>query len=159
MSNPTPTIEQAINATLGVLQAGSLSATILPFEDRRKSPLETMREYQKRDGSYETELLFIDAQVDGVEGRTFGEKYAIYNFKLRHLYTIQDEEQISRIGKYRAEQIRNLLEGNASVFRIGSQVPLRTSETVDLQGEFIEVDDSKYYESKISFSVEARKWS
>ena len=159
MADPTPTREQALTAVMSVLQGGALTATLLHVENRYKSEVEALREYQKTDGSYETEVLFVGADVQSVEGKTFGEKYSIYKFELRHLYTRQDDLEISRIAKFRAEKIRGLIEGNAAIFRIGSQVPLRTEETCELRGGFVDNDGSRYYESKLTFSVEARRWA
>lgn len=160
MADPTPTLEQTLNAVTTQLYASAPSAVILHYEDRRKSELETLREFQDQAGpDFEVEIVFMDADVESVEGKTYGEKYSIYNITLRHLYTRQDEEEISRIAKHRAEKIRGTIEANASIFRINSQVPLRTPETAELQGRFVDRDDSKYYESIIKFSVEARRWA
>jgi len=160
MADPVPTFDQAMAAVATALSGGSLTATILPFESRYKSELEFLRAYQDPDdATAEVELLIMDADVDSVEGRTHGEMYTIYRFKLRHLYTMQDEEMISRIAKFRVEKIRTLLEGNSNVFRIGGQIPLRTPETVSVAGAFVDREESKYYESILSFEVEARRWA
>lgn len=159
MADPTPTYDQVVNAVITALPAASVTATVLHFENRRKSELELLREYQDAAPPYEVELLLIDVNVDGVEGKTNGEVYAIYKVELRHLYTIQDEELISRIAKFRVEKIRSLLEGAAAIFRIGGQVPLRTPETVSVRGGFVEREDSRYYESTLTFEVEGRRWS
>lgn len=159
MADPTPTYDQVVAATMAALATNG-SATVLHFENRKRSELELLREYQSQAGpSYEVELVLVDVDVDSVEGKCFGEKYSIYKVKLRHLYTRQDEEEISRIAKFRAEKLRGLLEGNANVFRIGGQVPLRTPEVVAMRGEFVERDDSRYYESILTFEVEGRRWS
>jgi len=160
MSDPTPTLDQTLNAVATQLAAGGVTATILHFEDRKKSDTETMRDYQDPDDpTFEVELLFMDADVDDAEGKTFGEKYSIYKVTLRHVYTRQDEEEISRIAKFRAEKIRGIIEANTSIFRIGGQVPLRTPETASLSGSFVDREESRYYESMIKFQVEARRWA
>jgi hypothetical protein len=160
MADPVPTFDQAMAAVMSALTSSTLSATVLPFENRLKSELELLRAHQDPDDpTAEVELVLVDADPDSVEGRTHGEVYTIYKFQLRHLYTTQDEEMISRIAKFRAEKIRTLLEGNSNVFRIGGQVPLRTPETVTSTGGFVEREESRYYETILRFEVEARRWA
>lgn len=140
------------------LSSASLTATILHFDNRRSSELELLREYRGGAPDYEAEIVLIECDVDEIEGKAHGENYPIYRVELRHLYTKQDEEEISRIAKFRAEQIRAAVAGNSDIFRIGGQVPLRTPETASLSGRFVDREDSRYYESIIRFEVEGRRW-
>jgi hypothetical protein len=158
MATPTPTMDQVLAAVVTALSAASATTTVLHFEDRHKSELETIREYRDP-ATFECDVAFVDADPENVEGKTYGEHYVIYRVEVRHLYTCQDEQEISRIAKHRAELMRRAIENNANVFRVGGQVPLRTPETASLKGRFVDREDSRYYESMIEFSVEARQWA
>ena len=155
----TPTFDQVIAATLSALSSASLTGTFLYFENRRSSEVEMLREYRQGAPDYEAEVTLIDCDVDDIEGKAHGENYSIYRVTLRHLFTKQDEESISRIAKFRGERIRNVLTGNEDIFRIAGQVPLRTPETVTLVGTFVEREESKYYENILKFEVEGRRWA
>lgn len=154
----TPTYDEVVNAVMAELRAASLTGVFLHFENRRMSEAELLREYRSAAPDFESEITLIECDVDDIEGKAHGENYSIYKVEVRHLYTRQDEEEISRIAKFRAERIRNAITGNTDIFRIGSQVPLRTAETASLSGRFVDRDDSRYYESVIRFEVEGRRW-
>lgn len=155
----TPTQEQVVNAVVSALHTAGVG-TVLHFEHRKPSEAELIREYQATSGEYDLDLWLIDCDARGAAGPAPGERYTVFDVQVRHLCVRRGEDEASRQAKFRVELARTALEGNADVFHIGGQYPLRngTSETVDARGRFVDREGSRYYETTLTLEVEARRW-
>lgn len=159
MTTPTPTMEQAYAAVVAELNAMSpLPGTILHYENHLDSDQELIEHYQD---SPSTDLLLVScASAPATEGPAAGENYTVYNFTIRYLSVEVIDPQWSRIAQRGAERVRDQLDGNLNVFAINGQRQLRTEETVALEAlEHKPIGDNQVYEARITFSVEARRWS
>ena len=154
-----PTPEQIINATVSALETAGVG-TILHFENRKTSEAELIREYQAATAEYDLDLWLIDYTVRGVAGPAPGERYSVVEVRIRYLCVRRADEEASRQATFRVELARTALEGNAGIFHIDGQYPLRngTSETVDARGGFVDREGSRYYESVLTFDDETRRW-
>lgn len=156
----TPTMDQVVNATTTALLGISGIGSVLHFENRKPSELELIREYQQTTGEYDADIWLIDCDSRQAHGPAPGERYSVYEVTVRYLCVRRNEDEASRQAKSRAEVARNTLEGNSDIFQIGGQYPLRngTQQTVESRGAFVDREGSRYYETKLTFEVEARRW-
>jgi hypothetical protein len=110
-------------------------------------------------------LWFIDvAAVEEFDGDAPGEVYERYLIEIRYWSIRTANADWSKEAREKAESVRTELSGNTAIFRIGDQVQLKTSETVDTasHGEY-EIRGTegpqKVYQTTLRLRVEARRWS
>ncbi len=159
MANPTPTIDQVLNAVVAEMNSMTPlpEGAVLYFEGHLPSEAELLRKY--RDAvNQSADVWLVSADVDSEEGPAPGELYSLYRVRVRYLSVRVDEEEWSRQALFEAERVRTELEANAGVFAIGGQRQLRATEAISVDGAFKDVEGSQVFEANLRFTVEARRW-
>lgn len=158
MSEPTPTLDQAFGAVVTALQGASVG-TVYGYENRLPTEAEMLRELESAATDYAVDLWLVSATVRAQEGPAVGERYSLYRFECRYLCVRRGEEETSLDAHVVAERARTAIEANPAIFQIGGQYPLYTDETVEQEGRFVDRENSRYFETILRFTVEARRWA
>lgn len=160
MAAPVPTLDQVLAATVSELEGLSpaLPGPIFHFEDRLPNEWETLRGLVEL-ASGTADVWWIDGQRRPRQGAATDEIYALYDITVRYQCVRADgDEEWSRQARFILERASTEIEGNDAVFSISAQ-PLFTPKTTEHEGGFVSREGSKYWEGKITFTVEARRWS
>jgi hypothetical protein len=161
MLPPVPTFEQVRDAILAAFNAIPSPPGVMLFAENKLPTDSELMNLYRDPVTKDVDLWVFSLNVKPKSGPASTEYYSIYNITLRYLCVKMNlpDESWAAIADTGAELVRTAIEGNDSVFAIGGQQPLLgTEKTVGKDGTFNNIDGDRFYETKLTLEVEARRW-
>ncbi len=164
MPAATPDLEDVLAAVKAEMLTVSGIGTVLTSDHTLEDDMDFLEDEGLLDSDY-MDLWIVDlrASQEREEGAP-GEVYVVHDVRIRYWSIRTADPDWSQKAREKAEEVRTLLSGNASVFRVDGQVQLFTPETVQIEshgrapisgaegGQMV-------WQTVLSLQIEARRWS
>lgn len=165
MAAATPALETVLAAIKTKMDALADIGTVLTSEHTLEDDVEFLESLGLIDAS-SMNVWIVDLQgAPEIEGDAPGEVYVVYRIGIRYWSIREGDSEWSKKARLKAAEVQETLSGSSDVFRIGGQVPLLdTPETVqvDSHGK-VPIAGTEgtqmVFQTSLSLSVEARRWS
>lgn len=168
MGAASPLLEDVVSGTSGQIAAITtpvdLSGKVEDYLPRFETRWEDLRTHQDTTTG-QLDWVYLDVEsTEAIEGPAAGERYQLYNV-VAWYYAIRKNVATFKLDADKvAQSIVAKVNGNASIFRIGSQRQLFTAEVMNVRSAaFVDLPDEdgnpeRVYEAQLIMQVEARDW-
>lgn len=166
MAAAVPTIEQVVDGVHSVISPIGSIGTVLKAEHHLEDDVEFLKVNSYISGGA-LDLWFIDlASTTPFEGQGVGEGYDRYEIRVRYWSMRTNDPEWSKKARLKAVSVVDALVDHPSVFQIGGQVQLFTPTTAAIMShgpaqirDVARAGGQMIYETVISLTVEARRWT
>lgn len=156
-----PTLEAAIDAVHGVVNAIGSIGTVLKRDHTFEDDVEWLKVNGYLAASMDLWVIF-NGQTQPFEGKGVGEGYDVYPILIRYWSIRTNDPDWQKAARIKARSVVDALADNSAVFG----VPLFTPTSVAMEGpsprqirDRARAAGQMVYETVLSLSVEARRWS
>lgn len=164
MPASTPDLEDVLDAIKAEMQTISGVGTVLTSDHTLEDDMDFLEDEGLLD-SDDMDLWIVDLRASQeLEQGAPGEVYDVHDVRIRYWSIRTADPDWSRKARQKAEEVRALLSGNASVFRVDGQVQLFTPETVSIESHGRAAisgaeGGQMVWQTVLSLQIEARRWS
>jgi hypothetical protein len=165
MPATVPTLDAIITAVAAAIDAvNETFGTVLVADQPYDSELEFIEEYRIDSGGNEGKIdLWVVTSLapEEFEGEAASENYCVYPILCRYWNIRVNDPIWEKNARLQVEAIRDALNKNSAIFRIGSQFQLIADETCSVEAQgFDEVEgEQRVYKAILKLEVEARRWT